>query len=133
MEPKYPVGSLVYIEKAAPETIQVGDVISFYLSDNIVATHEVFAVNDTEHQFRTRGINNVDSDGNVLVDATPVPFSSYIGKAVFDIPLLGYVYSAIKHHLIIYFAIAFLITFMLILISVKVKHNCVEETTNAKE
>lgn len=90
MEPEFPVGSLVYVEKVNPSDIKVGDAITFYLKDtNIVATHQVYEVDTKNRLFRTQGINNFDEDGKILHDAEPVYYNSLIGKANFCIPVLG--------------------------------------------
>ncbi len=90
MEPKYPVGSMIFVEKINPESVDAGDDITFWMQDRkIAATHQVYQ-NDTENrQFRTQGINNFDAQGNVLKDALPVDYDALIGRAFFCIPCLG--------------------------------------------
>ena len=44
MEPKYPVGSLVYVRKIEPEKLEVGDDISFLVSDKTVVTHRIVEI-----------------------------------------------------------------------------------------
>lgn len=41
MEPEYPVGSLIYVKEVKPSEVQVGDVITFVLSNKTPATHRV--------------------------------------------------------------------------------------------
>lgn len=73
MEPEYPVGSLIYVKEVPPEQIDVGDVITFRLTDGqTVATHQVYEADRAQEEFRTQGINNRDSEGNILHDAEPV-------------------------------------------------------------
>lgn len=92
MEPEYPVGSLVYVKDRPAREIKEGDVITFYLEDGqTVATHQVYEVDAEREEFRTQGINNKDSEGNILHDAAPVKYSSLIGCPVMTIPYLGYV------------------------------------------
>lgn len=126
MTPKYPVGSLVYVQPTAPSDVQVGDAISFHFADDLVATHEVRENNQTDQYFRTQGINNRDENGDIIPDAAPVFYNQVIGKVVFSLPFLGFVYQHIKANLVVYFALAIIITFMLKLVSEKVKHNDVE-------
>jgi len=91
MEPLYPVGSLIYVEQVKPEEIRVGEAITFHMNDQgTVATHQVYEVDVSEKQFRTQGINNRDSEGNILRDALPVSFDSFIGRPILCIPYLGY-------------------------------------------
>lgn len=94
MEPVYPVGAIIYVKKAAPQDVRVGDAITFYLGGTTVATHQVWAIEG--ETFRTQGIANRDSEGNILHDAAPVPFDALIGVPVACIPCLGFLYGAIK-------------------------------------
>ena len=90
MEPMYPVGSLIYVKKVAPETIHVGEAITFYMDkDGTVATHQVYEIEQSKKQFRTQGINNRDEKGNILQDALPVLYDNLIGKPIWCIPRLG--------------------------------------------
>ena len=92
MEPEYPVGSLIYVRETLPQEIREGDVITFYLEDGkTVATHQVYKVDRKEELFYTQGINNRDSEGNILNDASPVSYSSLLGCPAAVIPYLGYV------------------------------------------
>ncbi len=92
MEPMYPVGSMIYVKTVLPEEVQVGDAITFYMKgSDIVATHQVYEIDEANKQFRTQGINNKDSDGNIIHDASPVGYSSLIGKPIVCIPYMGYV------------------------------------------
>ena len=86
MKPAYNVGDLVYVKNVEPETIEVGDAITFVLDENLtVATHRVVEIDLETSHFRTKG------DANDTPDANPVHFKNLIGKVVFKIPLLGYV------------------------------------------
>ena len=60
MEPAYSVGSLIYVKESAPETIQVGDVITFRLDvkSGQLATHRVVANNTKDKEFITKGDHN---------------------------------------------------------------------------
>ncbi len=92
MEPEYPVGSLIYVKERPAAEIEPGDVITFYLEDGrTVATHQVYEADREAEEFRTQGINNRDSEGNILHDAEPVKYSSVIGCPVAVIPYLGYI------------------------------------------
>ena len=96
MEPTYHVGSLIYVQKVDPFTLQEGDPITFMISDNTVATHRIIEVLPDENdpnvvRFRTKGDNNDTADTN------PVHSSNVLGKVVFSIPYLGYVADYIQH------------------------------------
>lgn len=84
MEPTYHVGSLIYVKDANPQDVQVGDPITFKISDDTMVTHRVVAV-DTEAQiFQTKG------DANDNVDGGAVAYENLVGKPVFTIPYMGY-------------------------------------------
>lgn len=92
MEPEYPVGSVVYVEPAAPDIIQIGDVITFRLPEeaNVVMTHRVMNIDQENGFFVTKG------DANPGEDEEPVEFERLIGKAVYDIPKLAAVSNLIN-------------------------------------
>lgn len=102
MEPNYSVGDLIYVKTVDPESVQVGDPITFVLNEDlVVATHRVTAIDSENRQFTTKG------DVNKTDDAAPVHFNNLIGVPVFAIPLLGYVSEFIQHPPGMYIAIAF--------------------------
>lgn len=82
MEPVYPVGSMIYVRQAEPEAVKVGEAITFYLDEGMIATHRVVEIDEAEQHFVTKG------DANETMDA-PVSFGNLIGKPVFCIPGLG--------------------------------------------
>jgi signal peptidase len=85
MEPTYPVGSIVMIDKrVSAEEIEVGDAIAYGLGGRATVTHRAVAVDKENQCFTTKGDANIDED------AAPVPFSNLIGKASFSIPFAGY-------------------------------------------
>lgn len=91
MEPEYPVGALIYVKKVPPESIEVGDNITFILNEDLlVATHQVYEIDPEGQMFFTQGIANKDADGNIIRDGSPVHYNNLIGKPVFCIPGLGY-------------------------------------------
>lgn len=84
MAPKYPVDSLVVVEKVEPEKIQAGDVITFVLNEKgTLATHRVVGVNSGSQTFTTKG------DANNTEDASPVQWGNTVGRVKFGIPFLG--------------------------------------------
>lgn len=84
MEPAFHVGSLIYVRSVDPEDIEVGDAITFKMSEDMVATHRVIKIDEENQCFYTKG------DANNTPDASPVPFTDLKGKAVFTIPELGF-------------------------------------------
>jgi len=95
MEPTYHVGSLIYVRKVDPSTLKEKDPITFELGDNTIATHRIVEIvpdenNPQEYKFRTKGDANDDVDAN-LIEPDKV-----LGKAIFSIPLLGYLANYIQ-------------------------------------
>lgn len=116
MEPIYPVGSLIYVKKVNPEEIKVEDTITFYMNNSkIIATHQVYEIDEENEQFKTQGINNKDNKGNIIHDAEPVGFSKLIGKPILCIKYLGYINRFITQAPGIY--IVFVATLIIILIN----------------
>lgn len=90
MEPAYPVGSVVFVKKLAPQEVHVGDAITFQLNENTVATHRVVKIDTEKHQFITKGDANNTEDG-------PTDFNNLVGRAATTaIPYLGYLSVNIK-------------------------------------
>lgn len=89
MEPTYHVGSLIYVKDVDYKELQSGDVITFMLDEDTVATHRIVDVvpdeNDPETlRYRTKG------DANAAEDGSLVHYKNVIGTPVFTIPYLGY-------------------------------------------
>lgn len=102
MEPAYSEGDLIYVKTVDPDSVKVGDPITFVLNEDlVVATHRVVAIDSENRQFTTKG------DANKTEDAAPVHFNNLIGVPVFSIPLLGYVSAYIQSPPGMYIAIGF--------------------------
>lgn len=96
MEPTYHVGALIYVKKVDPMKLQSGDVITFMLDEDTVATHRIVEVVPDEQdpsviRFRTKG------DANDAVDGSLVHYKNVLGTPVFTIPKLGYLASYIQN------------------------------------
>lgn len=102
MEPTYSVGDLIYVKTVDPDSVKVGDPITFVMNEELmVATHRVTAIDSVNRQFTTKG------DANKGEDANPVHFNNLIGVPVFAVPLLGYVSAYIQSPPGMYVAIGF--------------------------
>ena len=104
MEPTYHTGSLIYVKKVDPFTIEAGTPITFMMDEDTIATHRVVGVvpdeeDSTVIRFRTKG------DANDAEDGTLVHYKNVIGTPVFTIPYLGYLISYIQHPPGLYIAI----------------------------
>lgn len=88
MEPVIQTGSIAYIDgKIDSYSIHTGDIITYKLSDQTV-THRV--VDETLTSVITKG------DANEEKDFSPVLRSAILGKYLFSIPYLGYLYSYVS-------------------------------------
>ena len=95
MEPVYSPGDLIYVKDVDYRQLQTGDIITFMLSEDTVATHRIVEVvpdgdDPTVLRYRTRG------DANAAEDGTLVHYKNVIGSPVFAIPKLGYLVSYIS-------------------------------------
>jgi signal peptidase len=86
MEPEYPIGSMVVVERVWFDQLSVGDVITYVVSDNTVVTHRLVGI-DTEHRLLT-----TKGDNSNVADASPVNYENVIGRVNFCIPGFGYVF-----------------------------------------
>ncbi len=107
MEPTYHVGSLIFVKDVDYTELQEGDVITFMLDEDTVATHRIVDVivdeeDSTVIRYQTKG------DANNTVDGNLVHYQNVIGTPVFTIPAMGYVVSYIQHPPGTYVAIAVL-------------------------
>lgn len=96
MIPEYPVGCVVYVKETPSEQLSVGDDISFYINESVIATHRIGEIDYESEQVRTYGINNRDSEGNQINDAEPVDFDKIVGRVEFSLPALGFIYISIR-------------------------------------
>jgi len=84
MEPAIPVGSVVVIKPADPETLKIGDIICFKLESESATTVTHRIINITSQGFITKGDANEDPDTWI------VKKENVIGKVIATIPLIGY-------------------------------------------
>ena len=96
MEPTYHTGSLIYVKKVDPATVVPGQVVTFMLDEDTVATHRVVEViPDPEeagiYRYRTKG------DANEAADAGLVHCKNVLGTPVACVPYLGYVITWIQN------------------------------------
>ena len=96
MEPTYHVGSLIYVKSVDYRELEAGDVITFLLNQDTLATHRIVeVVPDAEDpdtlRYRTKG------DANEAEDGSLVHYKNVVGTPVFTVPYLGYVASYIQN------------------------------------
>ena len=105
MEPNYQTGSLIYVKSVDYTELKIGDIITFMLNENQVATHRIVEIVPDENdplvlQYRTKG------DANNAVDGELVHYKNIIGTPIFTIPYLGYVANYIQQPPGIYITIS---------------------------
>lgn len=105
MEPTYHVGSVIYVKDVDPFELESGDVITFMLDEDTLATHRIVEVvpddeDPTVVRFRTKG------DANEAEDASLVHYKNVVGSPVFSIPKLGYFAEYVQNPPGTYIAIA---------------------------
>lgn len=96
MEPEYPTGSLIYVKEVPTSDLWTGDVITFRMEGNAVATHRIVELvpdesDPNQYRFRTKG------DANNAPDGTLVAPEAVLGTPVFTIPYLGYFANFIQN------------------------------------
>jgi len=96
MEPTYHTGSLIYVKEVEHTELAEGDVITFLLDADTVATHRIVGIVPDENdpsviRYRTKG------DANDAEDGSLVHYKNVIGCPVFSIPKLGYVANYVQN------------------------------------
>lgn len=88
MVPRLPVGSVVVDKPVKPESLRVGDIVTYSLGKNLI-THRVVAIKHDASGplFTTKG------DANDSADSQPVHTSQIRGKFWYDVPYIGIVRS----------------------------------------
>ena len=90
MTPSISVGAMVVAKEVEPETLEVGDIITYSLSGDTLVTHRIIEVNTEEEHVITQG------DANEVPDGSPIPYDRIVGKVLFHVPMLGYLTMYIK-------------------------------------
>lgn len=132
MEPAYKTGSLIYVKHIEPSELEVGDVITFKLSENTTATHRIIEIVSNEEKgnnisFKTKG------DANNIPDSSLVDTDSVIGTPIFTIPYLGYIANFIQKPPGMYIAIISSVVLILLVFFVDTFTSDEEEIKETKE
>lgn len=102
MEPAIPVHSFIVTEAVDPESLQVGDIITFRSTESklegALNTHRITSVYEEGGQlmFHTKG------DANAVEDFEPVSSINVVGKVVFISAALGTVVSLFSNPLVFF-------------------------------
>lgn len=95
MEPTYHVGALLYVKEVDTDTLQIGDPITYAMSDNTIVTHRIVDIIPADDGsgtvfYQTKG------DANNVVDGTLTADVNVLGKPIFSIPKLGYMLTFVQ-------------------------------------
>lgn len=102
MEPAIPVHSFIVTEAVDPESLQVGDIITFRSTESklegALNTHRITSVYEEGGQlmFHTKG------DANAVEDSEPVSSINVVGEVVFISAALGTVVSLFSNPLVFF-------------------------------
>lgn len=111
MEPKYQVGSLIYVRQVPSGEINVGDPVTFTMGGKTI-THQVIEADRGANTFKTKGLANQNTTEG------PIPYADIIGKASgFSIPYAGYTFtflSSITGKILLLCAVGVLILLVLL-------------------
>lgn len=97
MQSELPKGSFVITKYVEPETLKIGDDITYMANETTTITHRIITIieryQDTgKRAFETKGIMNAKPDKNL------VPASNVVGKVVFHSKFIGNMASFIGEH-----------------------------------
>ncbi|MEG2420232.1 MAG: signal peptidase I [Oscillospiraceae bacterium] len=115
MEPNIPTGSLLVVKQVDAQTLEKGDIISFYTTlggyDSMINTHRIDEVltGSGELSFRTRG------DANSAADPSPVTASQLIGQVIAVSHGFGVAISFLRHQAV--FLVLVLVPLLVILVT----------------
>lgn len=96
MEPVYKTGDLIYVKSVDYRDLKKGDIITFMLSEDTIATHRIVEIvpdeaDPTVVRYRTKG------DANDVEDGSMVHCKNVVGTPVFSVPKLGYFSNYIQN------------------------------------
>ena len=86
-------GDIIVLKGKSASNIKVGDIIVFWSAKKDPIIHRIVRKwqENTIYYFQTKGDNNQDSIKTPALDETKVREQQIVGKAIFKIPLLGYI------------------------------------------
>lgn len=110
MEDVIPKGSLVITKKVDADELQVGDDITYMISETTTVTHRIIGIQENylgtgEKAFQTQGVMNAEPDQN------PVAAVNVVGKVIYHNKAMGTLVNYGKENwpLIVFFIIVFLV------------------------
>jgi len=96
MQDELPKGSLIVVRETDPQSLKVGDNITFMHGTNTAITHKITQIQENHYGdgirgFTTKGTNNMFPDPEIVSAA------DIIGAVTFSIPLLGSILAFIAN------------------------------------
>jgi signal peptidase len=117
MEREIPEGSLIIVKRVEPETIQVGDDITFFKNANTTVTHRVVNIYE---DYEGSGVRGFETKGieNPMADEDIVYADNVIGRVIYHTAAVGEFFNYIKEHIVM--VAALLIGILILCIALKV-------------
>ena len=100
MQSEIPEDSLVITRRVDPNTLRVGDDITFFLDESTVVTHRIVTIyhdheGSGERAFQTQGIENSIPDHQLVIP------DNIIGRVIFSNLTIGRVFTILQDNLLI--------------------------------
>ena len=99
MEPELPRGSFVLTKSADPDTLEIGDDITYLYTGDTTITHRIIGIYENYYEgrrgFQTQGINNG------LPDEETVIAGNIVGRVIFSSKPLGLFFTFTQNNLIL--------------------------------
>lgn len=99
MEPNIHVGALIVVKDTDFENLEVGDAVTYVLSNGTPCTHRIISIDSENKYVTTKGDANDSEDAAVY-------YKNIVGKVVANVPLLGYAVYFVQNPPGSYIAIA---------------------------
>lgn len=126
MSPTFNSGDLIIIKRTQPDTLQVGDIITFHTiiqNEYVLNTHRIVEIHDNGiRSYVTKGDNNAIQDQSVVIG------SDIVGKYVGRLPYVGHVMQFLSSSVgfLIVIVLPLLVFFIfqvynLVMVSIKLK------------
>lgn len=115
MQDVYPRGSLIITKQVDPKELQIGDDITYMVSETTSITHRIVEITENyqgtgKRGFKTKGVNNKEADKEL------VAADNVVGKVIFSSKALGDIANFVKNNwpilIFVLIVIIALITFL---------------------
>ena len=100
MQSEIPQGSFIVIRNTEPNTLQVGDDITFLQNENTTFTHRIITIHESyldtgKRGFQTKGVDNAAPDAEIVIA------DNVIGKVIFHSLPIGQFFGFIQSNLLL--------------------------------